>query len=405
MLGAFDQRGGERAGGVVTVDEKRGVILAVHADPTQAEGPITDLGDVILLPALVNAHTHCELSDIREPLGRPGMPFVDWIREVIAWKEANLATPQARQNAIRRGWLEVKRGGAARVCDVVSALRYGDLPVYDDPLLHAESHLELMGHALGWAEDALLKAREFVGRPQASRRVAAGRRSGWQAGLSPHAPYTASLELVASIADVSRKAACPVSIHLAESEEELELLATGGGPFRELLLERGIYRKEHFPGGRTPLDYLEALRPAAAVSVIHGTFLSDAEIDFIARQPNFRLVYCPRTHAYFHDRSWPLARRLARCGSVLIGTDSRASNPDLSIFDELKFVSATAPDVSPRDLIAGSLSASAASSAGNRLNDWLVIEAPTDVADPYEAALHVRATLKGFLYEWRSRDA
>ena len=135
-------------------------------------------------------------------------------------------------------------------------------------------------------------------------------------------------------------------MHLAESREELEWIHSNSGPFREILGEAGAARSRE--GQRSSiLDYLELLAGASRALVVHGNYLTDEELDFIAaRAATMAVVYCPRTHAFFGHQPYPLARMLEMGVPVALGTDSRASNPDLSVLAEMQFVAAHHPDVS-----------------------------------------------------------
>jgi cytosine/adenosine deaminase-related metal-dependent hydrolase len=99
---------------------------------------------------------------------------------------------------------------------------------------------------------------------------------------------------------------------------------------------------------------LRLLAAAQRALVIHGNYLDDEERDYLARhRQRLSLVYCPRTHQYFGHAPYPLEELLARGVRVVLGTDSRASNPDLSLGDELRFAAARHPTVSPQELLRG----------------------------------------------------
>ncbi|MBC8112862.1 MAG: amidohydrolase family protein, partial [Candidatus Saccharimonas sp.] len=170
-------------------------------------------------------------------------------------------------------------------------------------------------------------------------------------GLSPHAPYSVHPELFRGAVELARQSGRPLAIHLAETEAELELLADGTGEFRELLEEFGLWREGLFGGGKRPMQYLETLAESPAPLIVHGNYLDDAELRFLAARPHMTLVYCPRTHAAFGHREHPWRRLREWGGSVAIGTDSRASNPDLSVFAELQFLAERHPDVSHLELL------------------------------------------------------
>ena len=139
----------------------------------------------------------------------------------------------------------------------------------------------------------------------------------------------------------------PLAMHLAESREEIEFLRDGRGPFRELLESRGVWDPTARPRGARPLDELRMLSRAHRALVVHGNYLDDEEIDFLGRQRRqMAVVYCPRTHAWFGHARYPLEKLLAAGAIVALGTDSRASSPDLSLLAEMRHVAREFPAMS-----------------------------------------------------------
>ncbi len=101
------------------------------------------------------------------------------------------------------------------------------------------------------------------------------------------------------------------------------------------------------------LDYLERLATAPRALVIHGNYLTPGDIEFLAdRSERTTVVYCPRTHAYFGHDDYPLADMLAAGVAIALGTDSRASNPNLNLLEEMKFAVRRHPAVSPETILA-----------------------------------------------------
>jgi cytosine/adenosine deaminase-related metal-dependent hydrolase len=171
-------------------------------------------------------------------------------------------------------------------------------------------------------------------------------------GISPHAPYTASPLLVERVCRLSAAERFPVAMHLAESRDELELLANHSGRMVEVLNAIEAWHPEAIPIGSTPLDYLLRLNTAHRALVIHGNFLRRDEIEFVAKhRDRMSVIYCPRTHSFFGHQPYPLSEMLAAGVRVAIGTDSRASNPDLRILKELKQVTKMHPDVPPEAVL------------------------------------------------------
>jgi len=141
-------------------------------------------------------------------------------------------------------------------------------------------------------------------------------------------------------------------MHLAESREELELLQSHAGPLVELLQSLGAWHPGELPMGLRPLDYLRQLATAERALVIHGNYLGRDEIELLGSQrERMSAVYCPRTHAYFGHEAYPLAEMLTAGVRVAVGTDSRASNSDLSLFEELRHIIQHHRGVAPADIL------------------------------------------------------
>jgi cytosine/adenosine deaminase-related metal-dependent hydrolase len=167
--------------------------------------------------------------------------------------------------------------------------------------------------------------------------AAAGSRAAWRAGLSPHAPYTVCAPLLTAAAELAAANSVPLAMHLAESPEEIEWLATGGGPIAALLASQGTPPAAAARSFGSVLEVVESLRPASRVLLVHGNYLREPELKRIAAEPQrLAVVYCPRTNTYFHHAPHPLERLLALGATVALGTDGRGSNPDLSLLAEMR---------------------------------------------------------------------
>lgn len=322
------------AEGIVTVCDGRIVELG-HSTGAK---DVIDLGDVTLLPGLVNAHTHLEFSDLTQPLGQPRQAFPDWIRAVVAQRRnlPKVDNPLPRRSsAVAQGLAASAATGTAVVGEIAN-------PGWPAEPFRATSlsgvvFLELLGLRSDRIEPLLHLAKEHLASGKISQNGCE-----WLPGLSPHAPYTVHPELLRRVCQLSAESHVPVAMHLAESYEELELLAAHCGRFVEVLEDLKAWRPDAIPRGIRPADYLRILATAGRALVIHGTYLVPEEIEFLAQQrETMSLVYCPRTHAYFQASEPPLRRLLAAGVRVAVGTDSLASNPDLSIWEELRLIRRT----------------------------------------------------------------
>ncbi len=106
------------------------------------------------------------------------------------------------------------------------------------------------------------------------------------------------------------------------------------------------------PHGSRPLDYLHQLGRSHRALVVHGNYLDDEELEYLAAHADrMSLVYCPRTHAYFRHQRYPLAKAMTLGVNVALGTDSRASNPDLNMWNELRYVAEHHAEISREEVL------------------------------------------------------
>ena len=330
-------------GAVVRI--KNGLIQEVSKAQQKTEGK--DLGNCAILPGLVNVHTHLEFSQLAEPLAEPGTPLPTWIRRVIEYRsqqaQGQLSDQQTAINRINSGLIESQKYGTALVGEI--ATRQWPAGPFESAPISSTVFLELMGLFDDQVRDAEQMSRVHL-------QLASRPSTRWKAGLSPHAPYTASLQLVEQTAKLSAETDTPVAMHLAESREELPLLSQGDGALRDLLEERGCWVEGSIPKKTSIREYLERLSLCARAMVIHGNYLNSGDIEFLARRSSrMSVIYCPRTHAFFgHDR-YPLQELFNAGVCVGLGTDSRASNPDLSLWREVHSVARFHSGVNPETIL------------------------------------------------------
>lgn len=295
-----------------------------------------DLGDVALLPGLINAHTHLEFSDCRQPIGQPGTSLPQWIGQVIATRRD--ASAESKRQAVAAGLDESWRAGVRLIGEISTP------PCdYSRCGTHEDMDIVTFAEVLGLADE------------RGDERIAAAEtqfRNAPNAAFSPHAPYSTSLRVIDWCVSRSRATNRPLAMHVAESPAERELLMTGNGPFADKFRQLGVWRDGHFPWGANPFSQLiERLAPASSVLLIHGNDLRQDEIDLLGQSSQFTVVYCPRTHAFFGYDPHPVAE-LWRAGvRVALGTDSRASNPDLHLWREAQFLWKHRPDLSPDQVL------------------------------------------------------
>jgi len=391
-------------GGVVVVD--RGRIAAVVADPREtAVRPITDLGGAAILPAFVNAHTHLEFSDLAEPLGPAARGFAAWIRSVVENRRSRQQDTEvhrsekisidARRRAVESGLAESAHHGAATLGEIATP-GWPREPFEGSPL-SGTVFLELLTLDPQRVDSLMAMAAEHLDCGMFTSGC-------WRAGLSPHAPYSVHLDLLHRVVALASERDVPLAMHLGESLDELELLSSHSGPLVQLLRELDFWNASAVPRGIGPTDYVRILSAAPRVLVVHGTFL-DAEAHGILAQhaDTMSVVYCPRTHARLVGGNYPLAEMVERGVPVAIGTDSRASNPDLSMFEEFRWLAGRDTGLSPAALLelstlAGARALGYAKETGSlevgKRADLAVIRLPEREADdPHELLLDDEAAI------------
>lgn len=315
--------------GIVEIAEGR--IAALHDRP---DPRATSLGHVAIVPQFVNAHTHLEFSDLAEPL-QPSDPFTAWIRRLVRHR----ATREAPSTeVVREGLAESSRVGVGAIGEIATA-EWSPEPLDDPDGPRIVAFRELIGLQEPAAAEQLRIARDHLAAPGESSNVIRG--------LSPHAPYSVHPDLYRQLVDLAVGNGAPVAVHLAETLAELELLRDGRGEFVHMLRDFGVWNADAFSPGTRPLDYLRPLERLERALVVHGNHLDDEELAFLAARPHLAVVFCPRTHHFFGHgsrSSHPWRELLAAGGAVCLGTDSRASNPDLGLWQELLFLRSRFPD-------------------------------------------------------------
>jgi aminodeoxyfutalosine deaminase len=318
------------------VEADSGRVTAVGGGLASDGGREIDLGNVALMPGLVNAHTHLELSFLRGHVP-PASAFVTWIRSII-WARRERPDPRAPEIlvAVDRGIVESAQSGTAVVGDISNSL------VTFAPLaasaLAGVVFYELIGFNAQDPEGIVAAARRDVDRLGSADRV--------RASLAAHAPYSVAPALFRAIRDaVGRDGATPCSVHLSESPEETEFIRTGGGPWRVLLDDMRAWDPNWIAPGGSPVEYLDAQGFLDdRLLAVHGVQMSRSDLARLVSRGT-TLVTCPRSNVHTGAGAPPIAEFYASGVRVAVGTDSLASAPDLNVFAELATMRALAPEV------------------------------------------------------------
>jgi len=327
--------------GTVTIEGERIVAVEPHGQRTAK----LDFGNVAVLPGFVNAHTHLDLSGMRGKCP-PTPDFTQWLRGVVRYRRSRV--PDLPAWNVYDGATQAVQVGTTLLGDIVGVDASNG---YRSPeWCRCVAFKELLGLPFERIQSTWEAGVRWVKSPVDETGTL-------RRGLSPHAPYSVHQLLFRQVAQRARQQQAgsrevnrphlqlPVAIHLAETCAELELLERHTGPFVEFLTALGVWNPEGLVQSVGQL--IELFADAGPVLFIHCNYLDPAT----PIPSNATIVYCPRTHATFGHPPHPFQEFQRRGVRVALGTDSLASNPDLDILAEARFVHRHYPDVPAADVL------------------------------------------------------
>ena len=279
---------------------------------------INKLGGGILLPGLINAHTHLELGWMRERIGYFGS-FIGWIKQIINAKRQAVPDEEI-EGSIRDGINMLIKSGVTTVGEI-SSFDGLDIPILKNSRLRVILFKELFdwnAHTVkgsSFQKNGLYEERPF-----------------------PHAPYSCSADFLKKFAGFYKDNQIPCGIHLAESTDEVRFLRGEPNGFEKTifpLLEKESFEKQP---RETPFKYLKNIGffEDSKTTLVHMVHVKKQEIAEIA-DSQIGVVMCPRSNAYLKVGRPPL-KELLRLERIGIGTDGLSSNYNLDMFEELRFL-------------------------------------------------------------------
>ncbi len=311
-------------------------------------GEIIDLGEQALLPGLINAHCHLDYTCLRGKIP-PQKSFADWIR-AINTEKANLSAKDYLAS-INDGFAEAKRFGTTTIANLTAFPEL--IPKISAPI-----------RTWWFAELIDVRAPDRAG--EIVELAIESLKSAHNLGLAPHALFTASKKLYRRCEEIARRNDILLTTHLAESLEETEMFRDASGPLYEFL--KSIGRPMNDCGSKTPLARfldligrggspnrpraIEVNRPYLPWIVAHLNELIESDFDSLERsETRFHVVHSPRSHDYFKHSPFPFEKLRALGFNICLGTDSLASNENLSLFAEMRAFQKEFPSVPPEEVL------------------------------------------------------
>ena len=295
-----------------------------------------DFGKSVIMPGLINAHTHLELTNLK------GLEVVDnslisWIKELlkskISWKEQDYTT------SVRNGITESLQSGTTTVADITSS--GFSTNILRKSTVRNVVFSEVIEFAPSKSTEALSKVKDKLEDIICNDL--------FKVGISPHAPYTVSFELFKECSQIND---LPLCTHIAETTEEVAFLEHGKGPFIDFLRKFGMLKDSWSAPGLSPIAYLAKSGILNVCPLlVHCNYISDDDIVLI-KSAGSCVVYCPRSHSFFGHKDHRFQKLLKTGVNVALGTDSLASNDSLSILDEMKFIYKNISNIPPETIFA-----------------------------------------------------
>lgn len=359
--------------GAVLVKGRRIVGVGAYRDlraQMPPEAKVVDHQDAALMPAVVNAHTHLELTGMEGKISLPQAGFPPWVQEVFRHRAS--MDSQALQEGMRRGLDMLTWEGTCLCGDITNtaamlddgrrhpARRGIDSAGHNTPqplsrresrggcspenntdraLVCRQAFLELIGFDCSSLAAALERAGDGVDAAGAIERDGIS--------LAAHATYSTSAAVIEQAKEWCRSRGRIFSIHVAEHAEEIELLQTGTGYCRELLHAVGRWVDGWVPPAKSPVAYLDSLGVLDEHTLlVHAVHMTDSDWEAITRR-RCAVCFCPRSNHYVSTGRADLERAIQAGVRVALGTDSLASNSDLNLFSEAAFCLDQYPGLSP----------------------------------------------------------
>jgi len=289
------------------------------------DAPVSHFEDAVIMPGLVNAHSHLELTVMRGFLENEEGDFFAWLRKLTVARMAMTADDLLVSSIC--GAIEAARAGITCVADSSSSATQS-MRALKEVGLRGIVYQESFGPDANLAEENVAKLRDQV------REMRALETDQVRAGVSPHAPYTVSALQIELISKLAAEEKLPVMMHTAESESERVFLIEGTGPFADGLKKRGIQWQA--PGIST-VRYLHERGLLETKPLLAHCINVDEEDLRLIKAAGAGVAHCPKSNTKLRHGRAPFRKFLQTGINAGLGTDSVASNNNCDILEEARF--------------------------------------------------------------------
>lgn len=326
--------------GIIAVDES-GFIASPPA-PLQMDTGVEKFKG-ILCPGFINSHCHLELSYLKGKISeRTGLP--DFIAEIE--KIRRTFSENKIRKSIEKAEDEMLKNGIVGVGDISNS-EYSFRNKSERKIKY-HTFIEALGFHPHKADSAFEHCLELFEKTK---------KLNLQSSITPHASYSASKKLLKKISDFAEKNNSLISIHNQESKDENEIFLTGKGKILERLKLLGIDISQWKPTGKNSLQSIFSFLPERnKILFVHNTFTTKDDIQFLKskiQNPKSEIYFCfcPNANLYIENTLPDFQIFIQENCKITVGTDSLASNWNLSVLEELKTISKNCPQISLQILL------------------------------------------------------
>ncbi|MCI5167510.1 MAG: amidohydrolase [Candidatus Electrothrix sp. GM3_4] len=322
-----------RAGRILEIGDFKQVVRSYPG------AKIIDHPDTVLMPGLINAHTHLELSHLAFLSQAPSpSTFTGWIGHMLAERAKADADKKTIQDAARVVLAQQQDQGVVAIADISNTGFIRELiPEFSGHLLCLKEYLGLRASELAASLSSL---KEEANHPNIY--------------CTAHAPYSTHPDLLRALKNRTTRLGQIFSIHTAESAAEHDMVSQGKGEMREFLEQRGFWEESFQPTGSDSKGSVSYLHQHGLLNsktlCVHCIHVTGQEIDLLA-ETDAKVCLCPGSNRYLGVGKAPADKYLDKGILPALGTDSLTSNPELSIWREMRLLAEDHPAINPADIL------------------------------------------------------
>jgi aminodeoxyfutalosine deaminase len=337
----------------VLITQANGTIEAI-VDETEAGEDVQNVNGIIC-PGFVNAHCHIELSHLKNAIPQH-TGLINFILDILKLRTAN---DEIKQEAMRLAAEELYNSGTVAVGDICNTT--DSIPLKQNSKIYWHNFIEVSGFSEDIAQKRFDEIKEVY--EQFSNQLQTLKNTDSQVpppiggkfrgAISPHAPYSVSPKLFQLINETAFGKT--LSIHNQETPTENDFLQNKSGDFLRLYQTLGIDISSFATNAKSSLQYwLPQLKNAKKLISVHNSFTSEADILFAKQYSPEQEMYfclCPNANLYIENTLPPIEMLLKNNCTIVLGTDSYASNTQLNIFEEIKTIQKHFPQISLENIL------------------------------------------------------